>query len=161
MLSGEQGQNIGNRLNAAGMLSGEQQTGFGNRRGVYGDLTNMEQQDLNNQMAGFGMGAQAWQNQFMPQERLAGVGATREDLQRQRLQAQMNKWDEGQMSDWNRLNTFYGYGTGVGSPYGQQQTTEPSNPWGQLLGAGLLGSQMFGGGGGGYGGYGGYGGGDW
>jgi hypothetical protein len=142
-ISGVQGQNIANQLGAAGMLSGEQQGGFDNTRGLLGDMSNLSQQDITNRMGGLSMMDQVYNSQYLPAEKLAGVGAAYDAKAQEQLTAEMDQYNIEQMAPWDRLAQYYGIASGTGSQ-GQRATTttsEPTDIWSQLLGAGLLGSQ--------------------
>lgn len=145
MLSGEQGQNINNRMNAAGMLSGEQQNAFSNNRGLLGDMSNLSQQDIANRQSGVGMADSVYNSQYLPSQMMGQVGNTYDTKNQQILDAKMNKFNTNQMSDWDRLAQYFGIASGTGAQ-GQRATTstsQPSDPWSRLLGGGLLASQIF------------------
>jgi hypothetical protein len=138
-------QDIANQLGAAGALSGEQQTGFGNTRGLYGDMSNLSQQDIQNRMGGLGAMDSVYQSQYLPAQMLAGVGAAKEGKAAEELQARMDKFNIQQMAPWDRLAQYFGIATGTGQQGNRTTSTvsQPSNPLSSILGAGLLGSQIF------------------
>ena len=148
-ISGEQGQNLSRRLQAAGMLSGEQQTGFSNNRGLLGDVINANQMSIQNRMGAVGLMNTAYQSQYAPADRMAAVGAAYDaDAQAQR-QSQMDLWNAKQQAPWERLASAYGIfsGTGQQGQSMQTSTSQPTDPWSKIAGLGLLGGQMFSGGG--------------
>lgn len=143
-ITGITGQNIGNRMAAAGNLSQEQQTGFGNTRGLLGDVSNVQGQNFADQSSLLGMAPQIQQMQYTPYQMEAGVGSAYDDLHTRKLQAAKDKFAAKDMADWNRLGAF---GSSIGGPAGQFSTTnstvtQPSNPFGMAIGAGLAAGQV-------------------
>lgn len=123
-ISGVQGQNISNQLSAAGALSGEQQLG------------------TQNQMAGVGLSDQVYQSQYLPSERMLGVGAAYDAKAGEQLQAQMDQYNIDQQANWNRLAAAYPYFSGTGASSSTITTEQPTDPWSKIIGGGLLASQM-------------------
>lgn len=142
-VGGFEGDNLNRILSAAGLLSGEQQQGFNNTRGVLGDLANLSQQDIQNRLAGLGVADSVYNSQYLPAERLAGVGAAKEAKDAERLQADMDRFAIEDMSDWDRLMSAFGIASGTGSQGNRvvQSVQQPSNPWSSILGGGILASQ--------------------
>jgi hypothetical protein len=90
-----------------------------------------------------------YQQQFLPSQTLAQVGAAREAIAGQPLQEQMARFQFGQQQPIQSLMSYLSsvYGTPLAS-YGQQTTQLPENKFmGGLAGAGLgyLGGSLFGG----------------
>ena len=90
-----------------------------------------------------------YQQQFLPSQTLAQVGAAREAIAAQPLQEQMARFQFGQQQPIQSLMSYLSsvYGTPLAS-YGQQTTQLPENKFmGGLAGAGLgyLGGSLFGG----------------
>jgi hypothetical protein len=90
-----------------------------------------------------------YQQQFLPSQTLAQVGAAREAISAQPLQEQMARFQFGQQQPIQSLMSYLSsvYGTPLAS-YGQQTTQLPENKFmGGLAGAGLgyLGGSLFGG----------------
>jgi hypothetical protein len=107
------------------------------------------------QQAQMGQGAltqlapSVYQQQFLPSQALAQVGAAREGIAAQPLQEQMARFSFGQQQPIQSLMSYLSsvYGTPLAS-YGQQTTQLPENKFmGGLAGAGLgyLGGSLFGG----------------
>lgn len=144
-ISGIQGQNINNRLGAAGMLSGEQQQGFGNTRGLLGDMSNLSQMDIQNRMGGLGMADSVYNSQYLPAERMLGVGGAYEGKAGEKLQSEMDAFNTKQMAPWDRLAQAFGMFSGTGAQGNRVQTSvsQPTDIWSKLLGGGLLASQVF------------------
>jgi hypothetical protein len=144
-ISGVQGQNIGNRLNAAGMLSGEQQGAFNNTRGLLGDMSNLSQQDIANRQSGVGMMDSVYNSQYLPAQQMAGVGGAYDAKNSEILGAKMDRYNTNQMSEWDRLAQYFGVASGTGAQGNRATTTtsQPTDIWSKLLGGGLLASQVF------------------
>lgn len=136
-------QNINNRLNAAGMLSGEQQTGFSNNRGLLQDMTGIQQQDINNRNQGIAQADSVYNSQYLPAQMQAQVGNAYDTKNQQILDAKMDRYNQNQMSDWDRLAQYFGIASGTGTQGGTTTTSQPSNPLSSILGGGLLASQLF------------------
>ena len=90
-----------------------------------------------------------YQQQFLPSQTLAQVGAAREAIAGQPLQEEMARFQFGQQQPIQSLMSYLSsvYGTPLAS-YGQQTTQLPENKFmGGLAGAGLgyLGGSLFGG----------------
>jgi hypothetical protein len=124
-ISGLQGQNRGFEMDRLGAMSG------------------LSQQDIQNRLAGVGQSDQVYQSQFAPAERMLGVGAAREGKQGEILQSLMDRYDVRQQAPWNRLAAAYPYFSGTGGSTQTQTLSQPSDPFGKILGGGLLASQMF------------------
>jgi hypothetical protein len=122
-ITGLQGQNRGFEMDRLGAMAG------------------LSQQDIQNRLAGVGQSDQIYQSQFAPAERMLGVGAAREAKAGEALQAQMDKFDVRQQAPWNRLGAAYPYFTGTGGSTQQTTMEQPTDPWGRILGGGLLASQ--------------------
>jgi hypothetical protein len=146
-ISGVQGQNIGNRLGAAGMLSGEQQTGFNNNRGLLGDILNANQLNIGNRMGGIGVMDQVYNSQYLPAQQMLGVGQAYDADAANKQQSLMDTWNAQQQAPWEQLASAYGIFSGTGQQGNsiQSSTSQPTDIWGKLLGGGLLGSQLLGG----------------
>lgn len=89
-----------------------------------------------------------YQQQFIPSQQLAQVGAAREAIAAQPLQEQMARFNFGQQLPYQQLSGYLSsvYGSPMGS-YGTQSQTMPSNPLiNTAAGAGLgyLGGQALG-----------------
>jgi hypothetical protein len=74
---------------------------------------------------------------------MLGVGAAREAKAGEALQAAMDRYDTKQQAPWNRLGAAYPYFAGTGGSQQTQTLSQPSDPFGKILGGGLLASQMF------------------
>ena len=90
-----------------------------------------------------------YQQQFLPSQTLAQVGAAREAIAAQPLQEEMARFQFGQQQPIQSLMSYLSsvYGTPLAG-YGQQTTQLPENKFmGGLAGAGLgyLGGSLFGG----------------
>ena len=118
-------------------LSDRWDANIANQRGILGDMTNAR---LNAVAAAPG----AYQQQYLPAERMAQVGAANEDLATRQLQSRLDKFNTKQSAPWNRLQAYLGTITGASGGTGSQTATVqgPSNWAGGLLGGGLLGSQI-------------------
>jgi hypothetical protein len=108
-----------------------------------GAMSGLSQQDIQNRLAGVGQSDQIYQSQFLPAERMLGVGAAREGKAGEILQANMDRFDTRQQAPWNRLAAAYPYFSGTGGSTQQTTMEQPSDPFGKLLGGGLLASQLF------------------
>ncbi len=113
------------------------------QRGLLGDITGVKQMGVQNQMAGLGAAPGAYDFQYAPWERLAGVGAAREGYDAAKLEGQMNKFNAKDMADLNRLG-WYSSMIGGGGNYGTSTSSvsAPSNPWGGAAGGAMLGAQL-------------------
>ncbi|MCP4386543.1 MAG: hypothetical protein GY798_34890 [Hyphomicrobiales bacterium] len=109
------------------------------QRGLLGDITGVEQMGVQNQMAGLSAAPGAYDFQYAPWERLAGVGAAREGYDAAKLEGKMNKFTAKDMADLNRLGWYSGQ-IGGGGNYGTttSQVSNAGNPWGGAA-AGALG----------------------
>jgi hypothetical protein len=129
------------------------------RRGLLGDITGLQganrgfemdrlgaksalsQQDIQNRMGGVGLADQVYQSQFLPAERMLGVGAAREAKAGEQLQSLMDRYDTRQQAPWNRLGAAYPYFAGTGGSQQTQTSEVPTDPFGKIAGFGLLASQ--------------------
>jgi hypothetical protein len=126
-----------------GDITGLQGANRGYEMDRLGAMAGLSQQDIQNRRAGVGQSDQIYQSQFAPAERMLGVGAAREAKAGEALQAAMDKFDVRQQAPWNRLGAAYPYFSGTG---GSQQTVtqeQPTDPWGRIIGGGLLATQAF------------------
>jgi hypothetical protein len=93
----------------------------------------------------------AYQQQYLPAERLGQVGLAWEDLAKRKLQAKLDKFNTNQQAPWNRLGAYTGAisGGGGNSPgFAQKTVDEPINWPGIISGVGLAGASILSGGGG-------------
>lgn len=129
-----------------GQLSGVDQNLLSQRSGLAGAIAGLDQQGVQNRLAGQGIADQAYQSQYLPADRLAQVGATREGYDAAALQGNMDKYNAQQAAPWQRLGAYSGMVGGAGGNYGTTTSTvsTPSNPWASALGGGLLGGQALG-----------------
>lgn len=129
-----------------GDLSGVDQNLLGQRAGLAGAMTNAGQLGVQNRLAGQGFADRAYNSQYLPYERQAQVGATREGYDASQLQGDMNRYNARQASPWDRLNAYSGLIGGASQGYGTQTSnvSTPSNPWGSAAGGALLGGQAMG-----------------
>jgi hypothetical protein len=119
-------------------LSNQWNQNIANQRGILGDWTGR-------QLDAVGAAPGAYQQQFLPAERLGQVGQAREDLTKRQLDAALAKFNTNQQAGWNRLGAYTGAisGTGGNSPgFGQKTVDEPTNWLGILSGAGLAGASI-------------------
>lgn len=122
--------------NIANMLaSNDQRMNAANAQNSY-------QSNLNNQrLQAADMSGDMYNQQFMPYERLAGIGQQRDDRASLELQADINKWDRTQQQPIQNVQNFLNMLQGGG--YQTQTTPVYSNTGAQVLGglsslAGLL-----------------------
>lgn len=123
-ITGVQGNNIANRLNASTALSGEQ---FGN---------------IGNLLSGINLAPTATSSLYDPYSRLGQVGAAREGQDTAEIQAAMDKFTEGDMQNLNRLGSLASLIGGTGTLASTPQAQTSSNPFGSILGGGILGNQL-------------------
>jgi hypothetical protein len=126
-----------------GDITGLQNQNWQNQFGLQSQLSSLSNQDIQNRLAGVGQSDQIYQSQFAPAERMLGVGAAREGKAGEILQSQMDRYDTQQQAPWNRLGAAYPYFSGTGGSTSTTTQETPTDPWGKILGGGLLASQMF------------------
>jgi hypothetical protein len=124
-------------------ITGLQNQNWQNQFGLQNQLTSMSQMDLQNQLAGVGLSDQVYQSQYLPSDRMLGVGAAYDAKASEQLQAEMDKYNIQQQQPWNLLGAAYPYFSGTGGSTSTTTTQQPTDPWGQILGGGLLASQAF------------------
>jgi hypothetical protein len=125
-----------------GDITGLQGANRGYEMDRLGAMSGLSQQDIANRMGGVGMADQVYQSQYLPAERMLGVGAAREAKAGEQLQAEMDKFNIKQQAPWNRLAAAYPYFSGTGGSTQQTTTEQPTDPFGKIIGAGLIASQV-------------------
>jgi len=134
-------QQIGNFRSQA--LSNQWNQNIANQRGILSDQSTGQ---LNAVQAAPG----AYQQQYLPAERLGQVGQAYDDLATRQLQSRVDKFNTNQQAGWNRLGAYNQgiSGTGGTSPgFAQTKVSAPLN-WPGILSGGVLaaGSILSGGG---------------
>ena len=109
-----------------------------------------QQQAIGAQLEAARLAPQFYQQQFLPSQQLAQVGAARETIAQQPLQEQMARYQFEQRIPYEQLGGFLSsvYGTPLSGSQYQAIPQAQTNRLGQALGGGILGSQigsMFGG----------------
>jgi len=87
MLSGEQGANLGRQLQAAGLISGEQLAGLNSQANILGQIGQFQNQNINNQLNAAGMLSGEQQTGY--ENQLAGVQMAPSVYAQQYLPAQI------------------------------------------------------------------------
>ena len=115
----------------------------GQRMGIAGAINAGNQQGVQNQLAGNSIANGAYASQFLPAQYMAQAGNVQDQFNTAQLQGQMNQWNAGQSSPWDRLNAYSGLVGGASSGYGTTTGTasSPSSPWASAAGGALLGAQ--------------------
>jgi hypothetical protein len=124
-------------------LSNQWNQNIANQRGILGDQSQ-------GQLAAVGAAPGAYQQQYLPAERLGQVGAAWDDQSQRALQAKIDTFNTNQQAGWNRLGAYNQgiSGTGGNSPgFAQQKVSSPTNWLGILSGAALTGASVLSGGG--------------
>jgi hypothetical protein len=126
-------------------ITGVQQQNFDNTRGLLGDMSNLDQMDIGNRMGGLSMMDSVYNSQYLPAERMAGVGGAYDAKANEILTAKMDRYNTNQMAPWDRLTQYFGLASGTGSQGNRATTTtsQPTDIFSKLLGGGLLASQIF------------------
>jgi hypothetical protein len=126
-------------------LANQWNQNIANQRGILGDQSA-------GQIAAVGAAPGAYQQQYLPAERLGQVGLAREDLAQRQLQSRLDKFNTNQQASWNRLGAYnqnIGATGGTSPGFGQQTVAAPTNWPGILSGVGLTAASLLSGGGGG------------
>jgi hypothetical protein len=142
-LSNNWNQNIANQR---GIL-GDENSLYGNYVGNQGNLLSGQ---TTGQLNAVGAAPGAYQQQYLPAERMGQVGQAYDDLATRTLQAKIDKFNTNQQAGWNRLGAYNQAisGTGGNSPgFAQTKVSQPTNWLGILSGAGLAGASILSGGG--------------
>ena len=92
-------QNIANQRGILGDTSSLYGTYIGNQ----GNLLNAQQAA---QLDAVGAAPGAYQQQYLPAERMGQVGSAYEDLATRQLQSQLDKFNTNQQAGWNRLGAY-------------------------------------------------------
>jgi hypothetical protein len=116
-----------------------------NQRGILGDQSYAQRTAVE-------AAPGAYQQQYLPAERMGQVGAAYDDRATRQLQSKIDKFNTWQQRPWNQLNAYNQAvsGTGATSPsFAQQKVSQPTNWLGILAGTGLTAASILSGGGGG------------
>lgn len=110
----------------------------------------LQQQAIGQQMAAAQLAPQFYQQQFMPSQQLAQIGAAREQISGLPLQEQLSRFQFEQQAPYTQLQNFLSgvYGTPMASSQIPQPQQAQSNRVGSALGGAALGygvGQMIGG----------------
>lgn len=110
-----------------------------NQRGILGDQSQ-------GQLGAVAAAPGAYQQQFLPYQMQAQVGAVYDQQRQRALDARAQRWTTNNQAPWNRLGALQSAVTGAGGGYNSttQTSTPPSNPLGGALGGALGGGSMFG-----------------
>jgi len=85
-----------------------------------------------------GMAPGIYEQQFAPDQKLAGVGAMYEAKDQQNIQDAMSRWSSDQQEPWNRLGAYGSMITPMGGMGGTTTNTQSGgSPFGQALGGAL------------------------
>lgn len=98
------------------------------------------------QLAGLGLAPSVTDQQYDPLNRLAGVGAARENQGRQTLQDLMSRWDFSQNAPWQNLGRFASLVNPIAGQYGTSTSTQPNggpSDWQQGIGAAISLASLF------------------
>jgi len=147
-IAGLQQTGFGNILAGAQGLQGAQQAQLGTQLAATGGLGATQQQALATQLATAQAVPQAYQQQFLPAQTLAQVGAQREAIAAQPLQEQMQRFQFQQQLPYSQLQSYLSsiYGNPLSAAQQpQQQGSSTMQNIGGLLGIGLMGTQLYGG----------------
>jgi hypothetical protein len=93
----------------------------------------------------------AYQQQYLPAERLGQVGLARESLAGRALQSRVDRYNTNQQAPFNQLqyyNQQIGATGGTSPGFGQQKVAQPTNWPGIIAGGVLAGASAYGAGGG-------------
>lgn len=126
-------------------ITGVQQQQFNNQRGLLGDMSNLSNLDIQNRVQGLDRADSTYMSQYLPSQMLADVGSQYDAKNKEILGAKMDRYAINNMAPWDRLTQYFGIASGTGAQ-GNRATTavsQPTDPWGRLLGGGLLASQLF------------------
>ena len=125
-------------------VTGVQQMNFDNQRGLLGDMSNLSQQDIANRQAGVAQADSVYNSQYLPAQQMSAVGAAYDADAAAKRQSDMDVWNANQQAEWERLASAYGIFGGTGQQGNSISTTTstPTDPWSQILGGGLLASQI-------------------
>jgi hypothetical protein len=114
-------------------LSNQWNQNIANQRGILGDQGQM-------QLGAVAAAPGAYQQQYLPAERMAQVGAAWDDQKQRALQSRIDKYNTNQQAPLNRLQ-FYNQqigATGGNSPgFAQQKVAAPIN-WPGIISGGVL-----------------------
>lgn len=125
-------------------ISDEFQKNIANQAGILGNMQG-------SQLAAAGQAGDIYNQQYLPFQQLARVGAANEDFATRQLQSRLDNFNTRQAAPWNRLNSAFNIFSGAGNS--GNVTTPPNNIFGNTLGGGILGYQSgLQGGGSGFGG---------
>jgi hypothetical protein len=147
-IAGLQQTGFGNILAGAQGLQGAQQAALGTQLAAAGGLGGVQQQALATQLATAQAAPAAFQQQFLPAQTLAQVGAQREAIAAQPLQEQMQRFQFQQQLPYSQLQSYLSsiYGNPLSAAQQpQQQGSSTMQNIGGLLGIGLMGTQLYGG----------------
>jgi hypothetical protein len=126
-------------------LSNQWNQNIANQRGILSDQSTAR-------LGAVAAAPGAYQQQYLPAERLGQVGAAYDDLATRRLESRIDKFNTNQQAGWNRLGAYNSgiSGTGGNSPgFAQTKVSQPFNWLGMLSGGALAGASVLSGGGGG------------
>jgi len=114
-------------------LANQWNQNIANQRGILGDQSQ-------GQLAAVAAAPGAYQQQYLPAERLGQVGAAWDDQQQRALQARIDKFNTNQQAPLNRLqfyNQQIGASGGTSPGFASQKVSSPTNWLGILAGTGL------------------------
>ena len=142
-LSDQYNQNIAAQRGLLGDITGVQGANLANMVGAGGQISAADQ-GAANQVAQFaGLAPNIYQQQYLPYEKLAGVGSMYEDLGTRQMQERIDRFNTGQQVPWNLLANYNALVGGAGALGGTttSQVPAPSTLQGILSGA-LTGGQL-------------------
>jgi hypothetical protein len=148
-ISGDMSGDLARRLQAAQMQTGAEQSDIGNilaataqQQNAYDTGANRQLQALtaadqaylgnrSQQLQALGMQPAYQQMGYTDLNNASAVGANRDQMAQNLLNADIARWDFGQNADWQNLSRFLSAVQG-GSPGATTSVTSPSNPYGGL-----------------------------
>lgn len=137
----------GLQMQAAGMLGQEQGANIVNMVGA-GQGINQAGNQATQNVANFSqLAPNIFEQQFMPAERQASVGAQYEDLSTRQMQDQINRWQANQQEPWSQLAAYNALIGGAGQLGGTSTSSaqQPANymaPFGGALAGAQTGSMI-------------------
>lgn len=144
-MAGAERWGSGAQAGLANNIMGAQLSGTGMQAGLANNINALDQQNLVNRMGAMGMMPTIQDAMYDPWGRMASVGADQQMQEQREIDARKARFDERQMSPWQRLQAYMGTGMPAAGQGGTTTTTQEANPWAMLLGGGLsLASMMAG-----------------
>lgn len=124
----QQQQEEARQLAAVNAILQGDQAQFGNQLGALAGMSGVEGQNIANQMAAAGMTPEMWQAGLLPQMTAAGIGGAQDQLSQDQINAAMEAWNEGQMSEWQRLMAMNNIAQATGGQGGTATNFERNTP---------------------------------